>query len=104
MRPILATFAFVLATLACAAAAAAVSGAAGGSSVRAQRGDLVAYVVPRQVASCRLREVRSGRVVALPGDGVAVRSGSVRAGGTTRSQLLVNGRAVSTLANPARAF
>ena len=68
---------FACVTLVCAAAAAAAATAPVGARIRPRPIDSVGFAPPRQVGACKLGEASTARVVAVPGDLVAIRPGRV---------------------------
>ena len=84
---------FACLTLACAGVAVAAATSPVGGQIRAQANDSVIFAPPRQVGACTLGEVSTARVVAVPGDLVAIRPG--RVGGRRVPALFVNKGLVS---------
>ncbi len=86
---------FACVTLGCACAAVAAARSPVGGGVRAVVNDSVIFVAPRQIGSCRLDQVETGRVVAVGGDRVVVRSTLI--GGRRVPALFVNHAFVSAI-------
>ena len=79
----------------CAGAAVAAATSPVGGQIRPRVNDSVIFAPPRQVGACKLSEISSARVVAVPGDLVAIRPG--RVGGRRVPPLFVNKGLVSAL-------